>query len=115
MVPAASVLPLSPVVRVPTGELLVVSGQIAERGLLLADARTQATSVLRSMQLILKAEGRTLRDVVRVGVFLSDIADFPVVNEVYREFFAEPFPARTTVAVSGLPLGARVEMEALSR
>jgi 2-iminobutanoate/2-iminopropanoate deaminase len=115
MVATAPALPLSPVVRVPTGELLVVSGQIAERGLLLADARSQATSVLRTLQQILKAEGRTLRDVVRVGVFLADIADFTAVNEVYREFFAAPFPARTTVAVAGLPLGARVEMDVLSR
>lgn len=108
-------LPLSPVVRVPAGELLVVSGQIAERELLDADAGTQARSVLRTLQSILKAEGRTMRDVVRVGIFLVDMADFAAVNEVYREFFAAPFPARTTVAVAALPFGARVEMEALAR
>jgi 2-iminobutanoate/2-iminopropanoate deaminase len=110
-----SALPLSPVVRVPAGEILVVSGQIAERELLQADAGTQATSVLRTLQSILKAEGRTMRDVVRVGIFLVDMADFAAVNEVYREFFAAPFPARTTVAVAALPFGARVEMEALAR
>jgi 2-iminobutanoate/2-iminopropanoate deaminase len=109
------VLPLSPVVRVSAGEILVVSGQIAERELLKADAGTQATSVLRTLQSILKAEGRTMRDVVRVGIFLVDMADFAAVNEVYREFFAAPFPARTTVAVAALPFGARVEMEALAR
>ena len=88
---------------------------LAERELLKADAGTQATSVLRTLQSILKAEGRTMRDVVRVGIFLVDMADFAAVNEVYREFFAAPFPARTTVAVAALPFGARVEMEALAR
>jgi 2-iminobutanoate/2-iminopropanoate deaminase len=115
MAPAAPALPLSPIVRVPAGEILVVSGQIAERELLSADARAQATSVLRTLQSLLKAEGRTMRDVVRVGVFLVDMTDFAAVNEAYREFFAAPFPARTTVAVAALPFGARVEMEALSR
>ena len=109
-------LPLSPVVRVPmSGELLVVSGQIAEPQLRSADVRSQATSVLRTLAAILGGERRTLRDVVRVGIFLVDMSDFAAVNEVYVEFFSEPFPARTTVAVAALPFGARVEMEALAR
>lgn len=60
---------------------------------------------------MLAAAGRTLDDVVKVNVYLVDMADFSAVNEVYATVFAEPYPARTTVAVAGLPLGARVEIE----
>jgi 2-iminobutanoate/2-iminopropanoate deaminase len=108
-------LPLSPIVRAPAGDLLFVSGQIAERALLDADVRAQAVSVCRSLASILATEGRTLRDVIRVGIFLVDMADFAAVNEVYRDHFAAPYPARTTVAVHALPFGARVEMDLVAR
>jgi 2-iminobutanoate/2-iminopropanoate deaminase len=110
-----STLPLSPAVRVPAGELLFISGQVAEPSLLTGDVQTQTRSVCRALASILAREGKTLEHVVRVGVFLADIADFATVNDVYREFFVEPYPARTTVAVRALPLGARVEMDAVAR
>ncbi|WP_281401923.1 RidA family protein [Mesorhizobium caraganae] len=53
----------------------------------------------------------TFDDVVKCNVFLVDMADFPALNEVYASHFREPFPARTTIGVASLPLGARVEIE----
>ena len=113
--PRGDDLPLSLIVRVTSGVLLFVSGQIAEPPLLAADLSAQARSVCQRLASIVASEGRSLRDVVRVGIFLVDMADFTMVNEVYREFFAAPYPARTTVAVKALPLGARIEMDAVVR
>ncbi|WP_029211995.1 Rid family detoxifying hydrolase [Arsenicicoccus bolidensis] len=75
------------------------------------DVSTQARQVFTNLQAVLAAAGRTLDDVVKVNVYLVDMADFSAINEVYATVFAEPYPARTTVAVAGLPLGARVEIE----
>ena len=60
---------------------------------------------------VLSAAGRTLDDVIKVNVYLVDMQDFAAMNSVYSTFFSAPYPARTTVAVAGLPLGARVEIE----
>jgi 2-iminobutanoate/2-iminopropanoate deaminase len=60
---------------------------------------------------VLATAGRTFDDVVKVNVYLIDMADFAAMNRVYATVFAAPYPARTTVAVGGLPLGARVEIE----
>jgi 2-iminobutanoate/2-iminopropanoate deaminase len=62
----------------------------------------------------LKEAGCTRKDVVKVTVFLTDMNDFAAVNEVYASFFPAPYPARTAFSVSGLPLGARVEIEAIA-
>ena len=64
---------------------------------------------------LLRAGGKSLSAVVRVGVYLTDMADFQAMNAVYARHFEPPYPARTTVAVSALPLGARVEMDFLAR
>jgi 2-iminobutanoate/2-iminopropanoate deaminase len=53
--------------------------------------------------------------VVKVNVFLTDMADFPAMNEIYAKQFAKPFPARTTIGVASLPLGARIEIEMIAR
>jgi 2-iminobutanoate/2-iminopropanoate deaminase len=60
---------------------------------------------------VLQAAGKTFADVVRVGVFLTDIRDFQAMNAVYARFFEAPYPARTTVAVAALPLEAAVEVD----
>lgn len=95
--------------------LLHLSGQTpidpATGRLVDGDVSTQARQVFTNLQAVLAAVGRTLDDVVKVNVYLVDMADFSAVNEVYATVFAEPYPARTTVAVAGLPLGARVEIE----
>lgn len=77
------------------------------------DAAAQTQQALANVQAALEASGASLDDVVRVGVFLADLADFAAMNETYRAFFAEPLPARTTVAV-GLPAGMKVEIDALA-
>ncbi len=86
-----------------TGE--VVPGGVAE----------QTDRVLHSLGAILRAAGSDLTRVVKTTVFLVDMADFAAMNEVYAKHFGEHRPARSTVAVSGLPRGVRVEIEAIGR
>jgi 2-iminobutanoate/2-iminopropanoate deaminase len=64
---------------------------------------------------VLCAAGKTLADVVRVSVYLTDMKDFPQMNAVYERHFEAPYPARTTVAVAALPLGAAVEIDLVAR
>ena len=85
-----------------SGEL--VDGGIAE----------QTHRVLQNLRAILRAGGTDLTQVVKTTVFLVDVADFSLMNEVYAEFFGDHRPARSTVAVASLPRGARVEIEAVA-
>ena len=79
------------------------------------DVETQTEQVLRNISTILEAAGTSLAHVLRCGVFLVDIAEFPRMNEVYARMFGENRPARTTVAVSALPQkGLRVEIDAVA-
>jgi 2-iminobutanoate/2-iminopropanoate deaminase len=97
------------------GDLLFLSGQVAQdpaTGKLIdGDIARQTDQILRSLRTTLEAAGKDLRDVVRVGVYLADMADFAAMNEQYARHFTEPYPARTTVGVAALPLGAAVEMD----
>ncbi len=79
----------------------------------LGDIRTETRRTLENIRTILEAAGSSLREVVRVGVFLADIKDFDAMNEVYREFFPEDPPARTTVGVQ-LPK-IKVEIDCIAR
>ncbi len=79
----------------------------------LGDIRSETRRVLQNIQAILKEAGSSLRDVVRVGVFLADLKDFDAMNEVYREFFPENPPARTTVGAQ-LPK-IKVEIDCIAR
>lgn len=80
-----------------------------------ADAATQAARSISNVAAVLAATGRTLDDVVKTTVFLTDIADFAAVNEVYASRFTGPvLPARSAFAVSALPRGARVEIEVVA-
>jgi 2-iminobutanoate/2-iminopropanoate deaminase len=72
------------------------------------DIRSEARRTLENIRAILEGAGSSLRDVVRVGVFLADIKDFDAMNEVYRQFFPEDPPARTTV---GAQLGGKMKIE----
>jgi 2-iminobutanoate/2-iminopropanoate deaminase len=67
--------------------------------------------VFQNISALLKAAGKSFDDVVRVGVFLTNISDFATLNGVYARHFRQPFPARTTIGVAALPLGACVEMD----
>ena len=71
----------------------------------------ETEQALRNLGAVLAAAGLTFRNVVRSTIFLADIDDFGVVNEIYGRQFAAPLPARTTVGVAALPLGARIEIE----
>lgn len=79
----------------------------------LGDVRSETRRTLENIRLILSAAGSSLRDVVRVGVFLADMNDFVAMNEVYREFFPEAPPARTTVGAQ-LPK-IKVEIDCIAR
>ncbi len=85
------------------------SGKIVEGGI-----PEQTSQCLMNVQAVLEAAGSSLDRVVKTTVFLTDMADFKAMNAVYAEFFPALPPARSTVAVAGLPLGARVEIEAIA-
>jgi 2-iminobutanoate/2-iminopropanoate deaminase len=110
--------PYSPATRV--GNLVFVSGQAGRdpstRALAGPDVETQTEQTLKNVAAILEAAGSGLQHVLRCGVFLVDIREFPRMNEVYARMFGSHRPARTTVAVSALPGGdeLRVEIDAIA-
>ena len=108
--------PYSPAVR--AGQLLFVSGQVpldpATGSLIDGDSAAQTRRVLDNVGALLHAAGRSFAHVVRTTVFLADMNDFGVVNEVYGQYFSEPYPARATVQVARLPKDARVEIDAIA-
>ena len=79
-----------------------------------ADVKSQAQRSLQNLQAILSEAGLGFENVVKTTIFLADIADFAAVNEIYAEFFNEPYPARSTVAVKTLPKGGLVEIELIA-
>jgi 2-iminobutanoate/2-iminopropanoate deaminase len=100
---------------IDTGEMLFISGQIpldADTGKLVeGDVGAQARQSLENLKAILDAAGLSFAHVVKTTIFLTSMADFAAVNEVYKIYVSEPFPARSTIAVAELPMGARVEIE----
>lgn len=99
-----------------SGRWIATSGQVgidpATRALVTGGITPETERVLRNLDAVLRAAGASLGDVMKTTVFLADMADFGAMNEVYARHFPDAKPARTTVAVQGLPLGARVEIEA---
>jgi 2-iminobutanoate/2-iminopropanoate deaminase len=97
------------------GGLLFLSGQVAQDpvtgSLIEGDVRRQVHQILRNIATALEPAGKDLGDVLRVGVYLTDMSDFAAMNEAYSEHFTEPYPARTAIGVAALPLGAAVEMD----
>ena len=111
--------PIGPYSQAVESENLVFcSGQVAivpETGKLLeGDAGAQTDQVLRNLGEVLKAGGLSYGDVVKTTIFLVDMKDFPEVNAAYVNAFAQTKPARSTVAVASLPLGAKVEIDAIA-
>lgn len=98
-----------------SGGMLYASGQIGldpEAGKLVADdVDAQALQVTKNLSAVLQAAGASLSDILKVNIFLTDMADFPRVNAIYADWLGDHRPARATVAVSALPLGAVVEMD----
>lgn len=78
------------------------------------DIATQTRQSLTNIRQILAAAGADMTNVVKTTVLLSDIADFAAMNEVYAEFFAEPYPARAAFQAAAIPKGAKVEIEAIA-
>ena len=100
------------------GAFVFVSGQVPidpKTGLLLiGDIQAQTRRVLENLQAILAKAGASLGSVVKTTVFLKDMNDFSLMNEVYAKYFPEDPPARTTVEVSRLPKDARIEVDAVA-
>ena len=103
---------------IATGDLVFLSGQIG------LDAATgkpvdggvtaQAKQALENLKAVLAAAGLSFAHVVKTTIFLTDMADFTAVNDVYKSYMVEPFPARSTIAVAALPAGAKVEIEMIA-
>jgi len=108
--------PYSQAIR--AGDFLFLSGQIpldaATGQLVPGDVAAQTRQVLDNLRAVLAASGHDLEAVVRTTIYLADLSDFAVVNEVYRGYFADPAPARATVQVARLPRDARVEIDAVA-
>ena len=111
----AAIGPYSQAVR--AGGSVYLSGQIpldpATGELVAGDIAMQARRVFDNLRAVCEAAGASLDDVVRVGIYLMDLGDFAAVNAVMADYFAAPYPARSTIQVSGLPRGARVEIDAI--
>jgi 2-iminobutanoate/2-iminopropanoate deaminase len=111
--------PLGPYAQaVLAGELIFLAGQIgldpATGRLVEGGTREQLVRVLDNLAAVLRAAGHGLADVVKTTVYLLDLTEMALVNEVYGRYFPVPHPARATVQVAALPAGARVEVEAVA-
>src|SRR5262249_29550556 len=108
--------PYSPAIA--CGDLVFLSGQIAldaGTGTVVAgDIAEEARQSLENLKGILEAAGLGFAHVIKTTIFLTDMANFGAVNEVYRSYVSEPYPARSTIAVAALPMGALVEIEMIA-
>ena len=108
--------PYSQAVR--AGQLLFASGQIptdpATGAIVDGDVAAQTRRVFDNLNAVLKAANLSFANVVRTTVFLADMNDFAAMNEVYGQYFSEPYPARATVQVARLPKDARVEIDVIA-
>ncbi len=104
--------------RMTDAGILFISGQIPinpETGeLLKGDIKNETRQVMENIGAILKANNMTYDDVVKCTVFLTDIADYKAMNEVYGSFFKEKFPTREAIEIVNLPLGASIEISAIA-
>lgn len=103
---------------IAAGSTAYISGQLpidpASGEFAGSDIVSQTRQSLKNLQAILEANGMAMTDVVKTTVLLADIAEFARMNQVYAEFFAEPYPARAAFQVAALPRGAKVEIEAIA-
>ena len=111
----AAVGPYSQAVK--TGNLVFLSGQIpldpATMEIVSGDFEARARQVFDNLQAVAEASGGNLNDAVKLTLFLTDLANFATVNSIMQEYFDEPYPARATIGVAALPLGADVEADAI--
>jgi len=103
---------------IESGELVFVSGQIPldplAGKLVEGDIAAQTRQSLENLKTILAAAGLTFAHVVKTTIFLTSMSDFAAVNDVYKSYMGEPYPARSTIAVAALPMGAQVEIEMIA-
>ena len=108
--------PYSQAIR--SGNMLYLSGQTpldpATGEMVAGDIEAQATRVFKNLQAVLSAAGASFDDVVRVGIYMTDLGNFATVNEVMKRYFREPYPARSTIGVAALPRGAAVEVDLIA-
>ena len=99
------------------GDTVFLSGQIpldpATGELVPGDVAAQARQAFRNLEAVCAAAGGSLDDVVRLGLYLTDLGEFAAVNAAMAEFFSAPYPARSTIEVSALPKGAAFEVDAI--
>ncbi len=111
----AAIGPYSQATR--AGDTVFLSGQIAldpATGLLVeGDIEAQARRAFDNLKAVCEAADASLADVVRLGLYLTDLGQFAIVNQVMSEYFDAPYPARSTIEVSGLPRGAQFEVDAI--
>ena len=111
----AAIGPYSQATR--TGNLVFLSGQTpldpATGNLVEGDIAAQARRAFDNLKAVAEAAGGSLDRVVRLGLYLTDLSQFAAVNAVMQEYFAAPYPARSTIEVSGLPKGAAFEVDAV--
>ena len=102
---------------ISTGELVFASGQLpidpASGTILGGSIEQHAYICLNNLRAIAEAAGGSLDNAIKTTIFLTDMNDFKAVNEVYATFFKTPYPARSTLQVAALPLGVRIEIEAV--
>lgn len=107
--------PYSQAVR--SGNSVYLSGQIPlvpeSMELVDGDIRDQIARVFDNLAAVCEAAGGTLNDIAKLNIYLTDLANFPLVNEIMADYFNEPYPARAAVGVAALPKGANVEMDAV--
>ena len=100
---------------VQAGNTIYTSGQIpldpTTGELVDGDIATQAHRVFDNLRAVIEAAGANFSDVVRVGIYLTDLSNFAAVNAVMTEYFQAPYPARSTIGVAALPRGAQVEVD----
>ena len=103
---------------IESGEIVFISGQIPldplAGKLVEGDIAAQTRQSLENLKTILGAAGLTFAHVVKTTIFLTSMGDFAAVNDVYKAYMAEPYPARSTIAVAALPMGAKVEIEMIA-
>ena len=113
----AAIGPYSQAIQI--GDLLFVSGQVpidpSTGAIVEGDIKAQAQQSLNNLKAILNAAGTNMGAVVKTTVFLADMNDFAAMNEVYAQFFQEPFPARSAIQAARLPKDAKVEIEAIAQ
>lgn len=109
----AAIGPYSQAVRV--GRSVYLSGQIpldpATMELVGSEPRAQIHRVLDNLVAVARAAGGSLADVAKLNIYLTDLGNYPLVNEIMAEYFAEPYPARAAIGVAALPKGVAVEMD----